>query len=300
MDSNKPVNQEKTKTNKGIVVLLVIVVLALGASVVVMFSKLGDQKKESAEIQEMLESQKKILEDDLTDLQGQFGALQTDNDSLKTLAFEQQERITKLLSEQADNRYKIGLYQKELETLRGVLRSYIIQVDSLNQRNLALTETNRTLGRELAQERTETARLTEDRERLTSTVQKAQVLTASPVQTVGLNSRSNETPRVRNIDKLKTCFTIRENTVASAGERVFYLVIIKPDKKALTNKTNDVFPTQENEYIVYTDKRTMEYNNEDIEVCIFSENSGRLTEGNYEARIYCDGYLVGSSTFALR
>jgi len=295
-----PMDRGKSSASKGIVVLLVIIVLVLGATVGVMLSKLNDQKKEAAEVQEVLEIQKQTLEEDLTDLQNQFGALQTNNDSLKNLAFEQQERITKLLAIQADNAYKIRMYQTELETLRGVLRSYILQVDSLNQRNLALTAEKTELARNLAAERAQSTRLAADLEKSTSTVQKAQVLSAADIQTIGLNNRSKETQRVRNIEKLKTCFTVRENQVAAASERVVYLVIIKPDKKVLVNKANGTFATQEGGMIVYTDKRTVEYENKDIELCIFTDNDGRLTAGFYEALLYCEGYLIGSSTFELK
>jgi chromosome segregation ATPase len=305
MESNEqvtipPMEREKSKAGKGVIVLLVIIVLVLGASIGIMLSKLNDQKKEAAEVQEVLEGQKKILEDDLTDLQDQFGALQTNNDSLKNLASEQQLKITKLLTIQADNTQKIRTYQKELETLRGVLRSLIIQVDSLQQTNQALKNERTELTRNLAEERAQRNRLTEDKQKLTTTVQKAQILSVSDIKTIGLSNRNRETERVNNIDKLKTCFTVRENQIATAGERVFYLVIIKPDKKVLTNKANDIFSVQEGGEIVYTDRRFIDYENKDIEMCIFTDNDKRLTAGNYEAKVYCDGYLVGSSTFLLK
>jgi len=294
-----PMDNVKSKSNKGILILLVIIVMALAAAVGVMLSKLSDQKKEAIVVQEILEGQKKSLENDLTNLQDQFGALQTNNDSLKTLASAQQEKITKLLAVQADNAYKIKMYQKELETLRGVLRSYIIQVDSLNQSNLALKAQNTDLAKNLAAERAQSSRLTADKEKLTTTVLKAQILSASDIVTTGLTNR-RETDRVRSIEKLKTCFTVRENPVAAAGERVFFLVIIKPDKKVLTNKANDTFQIQDGGDIVYTDKRTIEYENKDIEMCIFTDNGGRLTAGSYGVKLYCDGYLVGTSTFVLK
>ena len=293
-------NKEKTGSGKGIMVLLAIIILVLGASVGIMLSKLSDLKKESAEVQEVLELQKQTLEEDLTDLQDQFGSLQTNNDSLQFLAAEQQEKITKLLAIQSDNVYKIKMYQKELGTLREVLKDYIIQVDSLNQRNLALTEEKRELSKSLAQERARRERLSEDKDKLTSTVQKAQLLSVADVVTQGLNTRSKETQRVRNIDKLKTCFTVRENQIASAGEKVFYLVIIKPDKKVLANKSGDTFPLQEGGDIVYAAKRTIEYENVDIEPCIYVDNNNQLIAGLYEVKIYCDGYLLGTNTFELK
>ncbi|MDR1865055.1 MAG: hypothetical protein LBR08_05720 [Bacteroidales bacterium] len=291
---------ERLKSNKGILILLVIVVLVLGAGVGVMFSKLKDQQKQSAEVQGILEQQKQTLEDDLTDLQDQFGALQTDNDSLQHLASEQQVKITKLLAVQADNLYKIKIYQKELSTLREVLKSYIVQIDSLNTRNQALTAEKQELTRTLSQERAQSARLTEDKEKLASTVQKAQVLSVADIVVQGLSNRSSETQRVRRIEKLRTCFTVRENPVTEAGEKLFYIVIVKPDKKVLPNKSGDTFSVQDGAAVVYTDKRTIEYENRDIEVCIFSDNNNQLTAGNYEVNVYCDGYLLGTAKFELK
>jgi len=288
------------KTNKGLIVLLVIIVMGLGAAVGVMLSKLKDQQKEFIEKEELLESHRKILEDDLTDLQEQFGALQTNNDSLLNLAAEQQDRITRLLAIQADNASRIRTYQRELETLRGVLRGYLVQVDSLMRRDIELTRERDQLARNLAAEQTQTARLSADLERQTSTVQIAQVLSASDVRVTGFNNRDRETPRVRNIVKLQTCFIVRGNQVAQPGERIVYLVLVKPDRRVLLNRTNATFMTQEGAEIIYTDRRVIDYDNKDIEVCIFTDNENRLTDGNYEARIYCDGYLIGTSSFVLR
>ena len=299
-NNNHAPAHDKTKANKGLLVLLVIVVLGLVAAIGIMLSKLSDQRKDAAEKQQIFESYRLSLERELTDLQGQFGELQINNDSLMTLAGEQQDRITRLLAIQADNAHRIRLYQRELESMREVMRSFIVQIDSLNQSNLALRTERSELVRNLADERTQRARVTEDRDRMTSTIQLAQVLSAADIQVTGLNNRGNATPRVRNVDKLQTCFTVRENPVAPAGDRTFYIVIIAPGNRPLNNAANNVFQTQEGDYIVFTDRRTMTYENKDIEMCIFTDNNGRLTEGNYEVRIYCDGYLVGSSTFTLR
>jgi hypothetical protein len=130
-------------------------------------------------------------------------------------------------------------------------------------------------------------------------VQKAQVLAAADILTTGLNSRSKDTQRVRNIEKLRTCFTVRENQVAVATEKIFYLIITKPDKNVLANKAGESFATQDGD-LVYTAKRAIEYENKDIEVCIFSDTNGRLAAGNYEVKLYCDGYMTGTSTFTLK
>ena len=290
----------KKKINKGVIILLVIVVLVLCALIAVLLSRMSDKDEEARKVQIILEEQRKVLENDLTELQGQFGALETDNDSLKNLANEQQERITKLLAEKADNTYKITMYRKELESLREVLRSYIVQVDSLNRHNIILRDQNATLAQNLNAERTQSARLTQDRDRLTSTVQKAQILSASDIVTTGLNKSGKDTPRVRNVATLQTSFVVRENQVATPGERLVYVAIIAPDKKTLGNKANETIATQDGAEIVYTDKRVVDYQNSDLEVRIFTDNNNRLTAGNYQVMIYCEGYMIGSSTFILR
>jgi DNA repair exonuclease SbcCD ATPase subunit len=271
----------------------------LAAVTAILIFKYLDLKKNSEETQGILEQQKIELEADLTNLQGEFGSLQTNNDSLQTLASTQQERIEKLLKVQADNVYKIKMYQKELKSLREVLRSYIVQVDSLDTHNKILREEKKVLSKSLSQEREQKNKLSEDKEKLTSTVQKAQILSIADIGVLGLNSRSKETPRVKNIEKLKTCFTVRENKVADAGERIFYIQIVKPDKKIMPNKSSDTFDTQDGATLVYTDKRTIEYENKDVEVCIYSDNNN-LIAGTYEVKVFCDGYLLGTFKFDLK
>ena len=178
-----------------------------------------------------------------------------------------------------------------------------VYIDSLNQLILALRSENAELTQKLAAERSQRTRLTEDSKKMTTNVQKIQILLVADILTTGLTSNNRReviTDHVRTVDKLKTCFTVRENQVIAAGERTLYVVIIKPDKKVLLNNVNDTFTTQEGGEIVYTDKRIIDYENKDIEVCIFTGNDSRLTAGNYEVNVYCDGYLAGTSTFVPR
>lgn len=294
-------NEAPRSSSKGLVILLIIVVLILGAVIAILYSKMQDQAEASLEAQELLEDQKVALENDLKSLQLDFGNLKTNNDSLKMLAASQQEHIEKLLKTQADNSYKIRTYQKELATLREVLKSYIIQVDSLNQRNAALRAENTALTSDLQTEKAQNTRLSKQNETLNETVQTAKVLQVSDIQVIGLNSRSKENGRAKNIAKLKTTFTIRANSIAAAGERVFYIVIVKPDKKVLANPSNATFETKEGSQLIYSDKRTVDYQNKDLEVTIYAENDGSFTAGNYTIKIYSEGYLLATnSDFSLK
>src|SRR5450759_2727154 len=56
---------------------------------------------------------------------------------------QENQKIQDLLAIKASNAKKIMIYEKEVTSLRGVLKSYIIQVDSLNQANLRLRAENK-------------------------------------------------------------------------------------------------------------------------------------------------------------
>ncbi|MDR1603064.1 MAG: hypothetical protein LBS42_11655 [Tannerella sp.] len=292
-------NNEQKKSGKGGLILLIIITLIVAAAAGVAIYKYFEVKRNAATVQTFLEQQKNALEQDLTQLQNEFGTLKTDNDSLQHLAEEQQEKITRLLQIQADNEYKIKTYQKELSSLRGVLKGLFAKVDSLNARNQALLTEKEELTASLSQEKEQSLRLTEDKEKLTGTVQKAQILSISDITVQGLNNRSKETQRVKNIKRLKTCFTVRENQVAAAGERLFYIQVIKPDRQVMTGSDNNTFTAQDGATLVYTDKRNIEYENRDIEVCVFSDNNG-MTAGLYEIKIFSDGTTVGSVKIELK
>jgi len=300
--------------NKKINVLLVISVLILGTVVGVMFAIVKEQRMCVSDTRRVLESretividqdniiegQKKVLENDLILIQKQFGGLQTDNDSLRNLASEQQGRIVKLLAIQADNTSKIAAYQRELETFRKVLNSYIIQIDSINKVNIALKEEKVDLLRKLIMAQSQYISTEEDNEILRSAIRQAQVLSISKITLTGLNDRDKRGGRVGEIAKLKVGFTIRENQSAISGEKTLHVTIIKPNGNVLVNRESGTFVAKDGSTVTYSSQRTIEYENKGIESYMFADNNERLVSGLYEVKLYCDGSMVGSSVFELK
>ena len=297
--NNSPQAAGGQTSSKGLLILLVIVLLVLAAGIGILTAKLKEVKRDAAEVQEVLETQKKALETDLSNLQLQFGMLETDNDSLKGLAEEQRAHIEKLIKEQGDNLYKIKQYQKELSTLREVLKSYIAQVDSLNTRNVLLTQEKRDLTMQLNRERSQSQQLAREREALTSTVQKAQELTVADLVVDGLTSRGSVNVRVNRIAQLQACFTVRANQVAASGERTFYVVVKRPDGGIIPNADMGSFVVQ-GEEMLYTARRTVNYENKDLDVCIYVDITSTLPAGNYTSIVYCDGQELGRTVTAFK
>lgn len=94
------------------------------------------------EMEKVLTDEKDSLVNELSNLMFQYDTLKTNNVSLNAKLEAEQNKIKSLLTIQTSNAQKIRLYKKELATLRKVMKSYIVQIDSLNTKNIQLTTEN--------------------------------------------------------------------------------------------------------------------------------------------------------------
>ena len=67
----------------------------------------------------------------------------------------------------------------------------------------------------------------------------------------------------------------------------------------LTLSVDNLFEYQDN-IIVYSARREVEYMNQDVEMCIYYPNDGQFIPGEYTATLYADGYMIGSAEFLLK
>jgi len=258
----------------------------------------SELKKESAAKEAELVRQREQLEDELLGIYDQYDSLKSENDTMNLKLLAEQERIEKLLKVNANNVYKIRMYEDELGTIRKVLRSYIIQIDSLNQANIALRTENIEVKKQLSKTEKEKEELSEEKEELSEQVEKASVLSAKNLVISPLNKRSREKFKTSNVEKIRICFTLRENTIIYPGTKTIYIRITRPDDVILTSGVN-LFEYQ-GEQIVYSGKRDVEYENVDVDMCIYWTNDGQLIPGSYSVTLYADGNDIGSSTFSLK
>lgn len=282
-----------------LVILLLISTVLLGYLYFRQTEELEKHRKEAKVMQDMLESQKKDLELQLNDMVVEYDDLKSDNDSMNLKIEQQQLKIKRLLSINASNLEKITLYKKELGTLREIMRSYIVQIDSLNQRNQQLMAENREVRHQMRRVENEKEELTKQKEELSSKVELASVLSAKNIYAAPLSKRSKEKPKADKVDKIRVCFTVRENKVITAGPKEIYIRIIRPDDVLLASSNSDVFPVG-GEQLIFSAKRELEYENKDIDMCIYWDNTSSLIPGTYRVYLYSEGYEIGSTTFALK
>ena len=303
MDQNKETYPEKPlqvpqNPKKRIPIIWIILVIILAAAIGYLWFTYSDLKKQSAEEKIELERQKDKLEFELRDIYGQYDSLKTENDTMNLKLQEEQARIEKLLKINANNVYKIRRYEAELGTIRKVLKSYVVQIDSLNMANQELRAENLEVKQELRRVETEKQQLSEVKDELSSKVEMASILNAKNIIITPLNKKSKENNKTTKVVKLRVCFTLRENPILEPGPKIIYVRFIRPDDVVLTAGVN--FFDFQGEQIVYSASREVSYENVDVDMCIYWNNDGQLIPGPYRVELFCEGSRIGSSSFAMK
>lgn len=293
---NQKISEEPGKKRPvGLIIITFILVIGLGALIFLYFS----QKSEMIEMEKILTEEKDSLANELSNLMFQYDSLKTNNESLNAKLETEQNKIMSLLNIQASNAQKIRLYKKELATLRRVMKSYIVQIDSLNTKNIQLTAENIEVRKKLHETREINVELTQIKEKLSSKVEMASIISAKNILATPINTKGKERYRIDKIDKIRVCFTLRENPIVEAGKKDVYMRIARPDELILANSPDNLFEF-ESELIVYSSVRTVDYLNQDVDMCIYWNNNGDLIPGNYTAYLYLKGNHIGSTTFLLK
>jgi flagellar hook-associated protein FlgK len=194
----------------------------------------------------------------------------------------------------ADDAREITRLKKELATVREVLRSYIIQVDSLNRLNENLRAENSRVSAELEQRTQQVAGLSSEKASLSEKVAIAAQLDATNIQMSLLNKRDRATKRLKDTKKIQVTFTITKNVTASNGHRTIYVRIQNPGGNVLGGGGSFAY---ENRNLECSMKKTIEYTGEEVTVPTFWNVTQMLEGGQYRVSIFADGHMIGSRTF---
>lgn len=291
------------KPNVGVLYgVLGLLVVVLAAAVYILLDtrkNLNIVTADLAEKTEFFRVERDSLEGELRNIYVRYDSLETDNLDIQKEMKVQQDKIDKLISIQAEDAYKIKLYRKEMGTLRSVLRSYIVQIDSLNMMNQELMAENKQLRNVERKLTTEKEQLLKDKDQLEEIKDLATTLQASEINMVLLNKRDKETPRLRSAVKVRVDFLIRANNVAIAGEKIIYLRIVRPDEVALGSPDLEMFEV-DGEQIPASASRIINYENQDLPISIFWTNDGEIVPGEHRVELYTEGKVIGSSSFVLK
>ena len=293
-DYEKEANEAAKKSLRGyrvVIVLLAIILAGLSA----LYFNLNRQQQADYKL---LQADRDTIQSNLTSLINEYDGLKYQNDTIAAQLAKANEMVEQLKRERRFNYNKLKAYQKEVGTLRAVMKNYLRQIDSLNTINKKVIGENVSLRKEISTANLRADVAEERASELQNKVQQGSVLRARNISIVPLNANDKEITRVKNAATLRVDFTIGANELASSGNRPVYLCITSPDGYLLSTDAMPTF-TYQGVKKGYSASREIDYQNEDVDVSIFYKGSGFIP-GTYKIEIYMSGNLIGKSEVAMR
>ncbi len=250
-----------------------------------------------------LNDEKRDLTEQIQMLQSDYEGLSSDYDSINAQLDSSREEIAQLVERvkktEATNRAKIRQYQKELGTLRSIMKSYIVQIDSLNTLNHKLTAEAASARKEAAASKRRNAELSQQVEDLTGRVTAGAVLKARGVRLEAYNSKDKLTDRSGKVERLLVTLSLLENELTPKGPVRVYVRVTDPEGNLLTDGRGTTFTVGE-ETLQATASREVDYQGAEVEMGIYVNNIPSFHKGVYTVQAYTNEGPVGSAELLLR
>ena len=286
---------------KNLIIIIVLLIIIIGGVSFFAFR----QVQENKEMTELFAIEKEEMENEYTTFATQYDELQVqiNNDSLRQKLESEKLKTQRLLEElrqvKTSNAAEIMRLKKELKTVRAVLRSYVIQIDSLNRLNEALATENKEVKKKYTEATRQINTLAEEKKNLNEKVTLAAQLDATNIVVEPKNKRGKVINKVKNVKKIAVSFTLVKNITARTGERTLYVRIAKPDNEVLSKNEAETFP-YENRNLTYSIKKYIEYTGEEQTVTVYWDVEEYLPAGTYNVYIFADGTMIGQQSFKMK
>ena len=280
-----------------------IVLISLGVILLTVSILFLKTYRENRQYISEIKIEKADLEIELRGLSQDYDSLQTSNDTLNQLLVTEKDKIDELLERMRvfrnNSYFEINKYKKEIGTLKGVLRSYVIQIDSLNSKNKELNAENIRVKKQISWVKERNEKLESTTKNMKELISKASALDAVEINCSPINKKGRIVKKLSKTVKLKTSFKLRKNITVTPGLKTIYVRIARPDEVILSNPEGLLFE-YENTQMAFSAKRDIEYEGNELEVSIFWDNDGSLVKGKYILDLFTEGVHIGNSSFILK
>ena len=242
---------------------------------------------------------------ELEGMLAQYEEMEANNITLSEELAAEKEKIETLLKQVKGKNWTIYKLKQETETLRTIMKGYIVHIDSLNQVNGRLEKENRVVKTRLSSEKSKSEGLTKKNEDLEDLVMVASYLKTSNIASYGVKIKSNNTGRAtdkaKRVGKIRTEFTLLKNAIALPGKKWIYVRILTPDGTVLSEKTDDSNKFDFNGVRgLYSSKKQIDYKNQELSLTIDWKKIADFPIGEYNVEIYADGVDIGKTKFFLK
>lgn len=295
--------------NKILIIIGAVLTLALIAIVVYLLLTVSRQQQELAEAQLTNEQ----LQDNLTmagelaELNAQFeqhenDAIRLENDTILAKYNAAKQRVEELIAELNSQKVKsaeqIQKLRDEIATLRGLLRHYVAQVDSLSRENAALRDENTEIRNQNEQLASTVNTISNENKTLNERMTLAEKLNVTGLSLTPLNKKGKNEKNVTKATQLMVTFTIPQNNSTPVGTKTIYLRITGPEGSLLGNGGSFTF---EGQTLPCTAKKTIDYEGVEIpDINIYWDVNATLNPGEYLVELFADNFRLISRHFTLK
>mgnify|MGYP003299649466 FL=1 len=286
---------EEQSLKKVMYALIAVAVLLAGALAYIWYQKSSLVKDLTIEKEELTE-QMIALQNDYATLSSDYDDINLQLDSSR---LEVQMLIEKITKTEATNRSKIRQYEKELGTLRSIMRNYIVQIDSLNTLNKQLTADAAAARREAAESRRRQQELSKTVEDLSGQVAAGSVIKARGIRIEAYNASDKVTDRSSRVVRLLTTLSLVENDLSPKGPVRVYIRVKGPDGILLTNDSQRTFEVN-GEPMICSASREVDYQGKEVELSIYLNDITGYVKGIYTVEAYTEQTRLGSAELMLR
>ena len=286
---------EEQNLKKVMYALIAVAVLLAGTLAYIWYQKSSLVKDLTVEKEELTE-QMIALQNDYATLSSDYDDINLQLDSSR---LEVQMLIEKITQTEATNRSKIRQYEKELGTLRSIMRNYIVQIDSLNTLNKQLTADAAAARREAAESRRKQQELSKKVENLSGQVAAGSVIKARGIMIEAYNASDKVTYRSSRVVRLLTTLSLVENDLAPKGPVRVYIRVKGPDGILLTNDSQRTFEVN-GEPMICSASREVDYQGKEVELSIYLNDITGYVKGIYTVEAYTEQTRLGSAELMLR
>lgn len=295
------------KKNRGIIVFLLLLVLAIGY--------LSYQNaRDYGELQSVFQEEKNELEIELDKIITDYDGVIDQKIKLSTNIQDKRSKVIQLrdtIKNLEEKNYSlIKRFRKEITVLERENRELFATIDSLNQVNTVLQIENLTVKEELDKQSeiaqklaSKYSHLKKSNKSLENKVAKAAEIEVDGIEITPMKLKSNgsytTTSRSKRTDAFRLTLNLLRNEVAKPGKRKVYVSIVDMDKNVISADGHIVL--KDGSRLVYSDAFNINYQNTEISlVSLVKVNNEHIKKGNYIISVYLEGNPVGNRVIELR
>lgn len=299
---NRPVTDPiETKASNGVSNTVIIRILI--AVAVVLAIVLGVILYRNSRLIGELQVEKEELTEQIVSLQKDYDSLSSDYDAINSQLDSSREEVNQLVERirktDATNRALIRKYQKELGTLRSIMKSYVHQIDSLNTLNHKLTVQAAAARKEANAAKKKNAELEKTVSDLSGKVETGSIVKGRAFKAEAYNKNGKVVDRAAATVDVLVSMSLVENDLAPRGPMRVYVIITDPEGHLLTNSESrscnfDGSP------LATSASRVVDYQGSDVDLGIYMKSVPKYTKGIYSVKVLTEKSILGETQFMLR